>query len=170
LAVALGFDMANNPKMNWERVHKEDLARKHGSEWAGQEQSVSSKAGKKSRTKPRPHGTIINGCTCRKHVGFVGEHQRSCPLRGSAATPKALTTPKVLTSPNAVASPKTTLFELEAPLSIAEFASIVRRVGHDKQLRSFFNRELELLKKYPNVSPRQRDEATTAIHVLLHGL
>lgn len=80
-------------RMNWDRVRKEDQARRSGSEWVG-----SDGLGPGNVTESRPPlvnrpplikrvalgRSLVNrmpGCTCRKTVGFNGQHKKFCPLR-----------------------------------------------------------------------------------------
>jgi hypothetical protein len=110
------------------------------------------KAGKKSGKKPRPVGPIIKGCACGKPVGFAGEHRRNCPLRSLKRTTAILNTKE------------------QKCLTIAEFACSIRNAGHQQLVKAAFTLELEMLKKDPMVSPRQRDEAVGAIQALLDEL
>src|SRR5208337_2926442 len=77
-------------KMRWDRVRKENQARRSGSEWVG-----SDGLGVGSVTfdlKPPlirravfriSHLGRMPGCTCKKTVGFVGQHRKTCSLRTS---------------------------------------------------------------------------------------
>lgn len=77
-------------KMNWDRVRKESQSRRSGIDWIGQDSTgpkldpphkqVPTKS--KSFKKFVPSRKIINGCTCKKTLGFKGEHKHSCPLKG----------------------------------------------------------------------------------------
>jgi len=144
--------MVEHPKMNWDRVHKEDLARKRGSEWVENERMTSRSAARKPRLKPKQQGPVIQGCTCGKRIGFMGEHKRSCPLRTSSATKAALKA------------------DLGRHISLSELASTLKRANHHELVRHLFGLELELLKKDSTLGPRQRDETVAAIRAFLEEL
>jgi len=76
-------------RMNWDRVRKENQARRSGSEWIA---SDGPGLGPTAESKPpsirkagfarSPLGRMP-GCTCKKTVGYAGEHKKICPLRKS---------------------------------------------------------------------------------------
>jgi hypothetical protein len=144
--------MVEHPRMNWDRVHKEDLARKRGSEWAEKEKTNSRAAAVKSRPKPGRQEPVIKGCTCGKRIGFIGEHKRTCPLRISRLGNIAVKAGS------------------RKDFSLSEFASTIKRAGHGELVRQLFGLELELLKRDATLSHRQRDETITAVRALLEEL
>jgi hypothetical protein len=76
-------------KMNWDRVRKESQSRRSGIDWIGQDSSGSKldQPRKQVPTKSKdskkfvPNRKIITGCTCKKTLGFKGEHKQSCALK-----------------------------------------------------------------------------------------
>lgn len=81
-------------KMKWDRVRKENLARRHGSEWVVSsvqldrwKQNKRKKKRKQRRKRGHIAGPRMPGCTCGKPVGFSGEHKRGCPLRAPERLP-----------------------------------------------------------------------------------
>jgi hypothetical protein len=82
-------------KMNWDRVKKESQERRSGAEWIGTDGPGLEPRGESKRPKrpsPKPPLLIrpivqgstpggMPGCVCKKAVGFVGLHRKSCPLR-----------------------------------------------------------------------------------------
>jgi len=84
--------------MNWDRVRKETQIKRYGAEWLGEDPWVptigpnenapvgdlirntsksASHAGTLSGSRPLNR---IDACTCKKAVGFSGQHKKSCPL------------------------------------------------------------------------------------------
>jgi len=88
--------------MNWDRVRKETQIKRCGSEWLGEDPWVptigpQTKApvgdGRGIKSKSASHAGILSGsrplnriagCTCKKAVGFNGQHKKTCPLRNGA--------------------------------------------------------------------------------------
>ena len=76
-------------RMNWERVHKENLAYRHGSQWVSSFETVGAppkRKSKKKKTRKKRKNVVLpqdqmTGCSCGKAMGFKGEHKMSCPLR-----------------------------------------------------------------------------------------
>lgn len=76
-------------RMNWDRVRKENQARRSGSEWIASGEQVS---GLTAEPKPPFTRKVFSGrippcrmpgCACRKTTGFFGQHKKFCPLRKS---------------------------------------------------------------------------------------
>lgn len=74
-------------KMNWDRVKKENQARRNGSEWPepvfNLKPGIKSKPSSTKKAAPariRFGRVLIPGCTCEKAVGFIGLHKKKCPL------------------------------------------------------------------------------------------
>jgi len=73
-------------KMNWDRVRKENQARRSGSEWisldgSGYPPEPDPPSTRKEVIRKKPSPARMLGCACKKTVGFVGQHKKRCPLR-----------------------------------------------------------------------------------------
>jgi hypothetical protein len=157
------------PKMNWDRVNKENLDRRHGSKLVREEKQTSAKTSGKRRANSRPVGPMMKGCTCGKPVGFVKEHKMDCPMRGASKNSKSPAMPKNALPVKLPINASTTR-SLKKPMSLSEFASRIKKAGHQDVVRSLFNLELVLLRRDSSVSPRQRDETIEAIQSFLDNL
>lgn len=77
-------------KMRWDRVRKENQARRSGSEWVGSDSPGLGPAAFDSKP-PLIRKAVFGrsclvrmpGCACNKIVGFVGQHRKTCSLRTS---------------------------------------------------------------------------------------
>lgn len=162
--------MPRIPKMNWDKIHKEDLIRRQGSEWVREEKPRSTKANRRQTRKSRPVGPVMKGCTCGKRAGFVGEHKMSCPLRAAATKVKSSAVPRSPIIVEHATSASGNLPSRARSMSLSEFASRIKKAGHQDIFRSLLDLELILLKRDSSVSPRQRDETSEAIENFLREL
>jgi len=87
-------------RMDWDRVRKENLSMRKGSEWVDPEPPPATNPGenrenskqKSTNALSGPIGKAIyvppslKGCRCGKRVGFIGAHKKRCPLSAKLRT------------------------------------------------------------------------------------
>ena len=73
-------------RMNWDRVRKESQVKRFGSEWIatgdlGPGIAVEPvRPPKRKAIQRRIPVERMPGCTCKKPIGFTGQHKKNCPL------------------------------------------------------------------------------------------
>jgi len=128
-------------KMNWDRVRKESLVQRHGSERACNEPDDVFLKG----PSPRP---LMPGCTCGKRVGFKGSHKVHCKLfRGPVST------------------------STEAgPFTLRRFAVAMNGIGQEQAMRNLLAGFLEMLANDMTSTDQQKRCALLAVRALLKEL
>jgi len=128
-------------KMNWERVRKESLVHRHGSEWACNEPEEVILKG----PNPRP---LMPGCTCGKWIGFKGPHKRRCKLFREMVPAVAET----------------------GPFTLRRFALAMNGIGRGQAMRNLLAGFLEMLANDMTSTDQQKRCALFAVRALLKEL
>jgi hypothetical protein len=160
-------------KLNWERVHKEDLERRRKAKYPRlTTRGVRLSNLKRNRTKSC--GTPMPGCTCGKTVGFTQLHNKSCPL--SRMAPIQPTLPIRPIEPIATIKPcKKVPTWLVAGRSavvrfvLSDFMNAIRATGYKGPLRKLLTDCAKMLEN-PNLDLLQRKRAQSAVRAMFEQL
>ena len=155
-------------RMDWDRVHKEDLERRQRAKFGRVKKKrrfrVSTLKPKRKRKRTSVARTVdpartpfkgptMPGCTCGKPVGFTGLHKIACPIRGKKAANTA-----VVESSSA------------ANFVLADFKSAVETTGHAVLLKRVVTDCAKKLSDVPGLTATQRKKAESAVRALLEQL
>lgn len=144
-------------KMNWDRVRKENQARRNGSEWPEPALELRPRV----KSKPSPTKKIVSsriplgrvsmpGCTCKKAVGFTGLHKKKCPLNKSK-------------------QPQSDLHTESGP-TLRQFAECIKKVGQLPATQNFLSILQKDLERDPKITKADRQTAQQLIRALQEGL
>ena len=152
-------------KMDWDRVHSEDLTRRQLAKY-GRKKKGGTKLSTLKRKRKRTlsskasmpgwnlsGGAAMPGCTCGKPVGFTGLHKTACLIRCHEATVAA-----------ALGSPSSTNFVL------SDFKSAVKATGYTVLLKRLLADCAKALNELPSITSSQRKKAESSVRAMLEEL
>jgi hypothetical protein len=172
--------MVMSGKMDWERVHKEDLARSRGSEWVEPGSAIRQTGGPNRKktvrtTKAKKRKGASNqrppmpNCTCGKPIGFIGLHKRRCPLSEGASSSsishRVLATVQTSAVVHLAEAVGTT-----TGVTLSQFVAAIKGIRQHKQVRNLFSGILKMLANDRNSTTQQREIAESVLYAMLKEL
>jgi hypothetical protein len=169
-------------KMNWDRVRKETLVRRHGSAWIPSvveldewRRKKKQKNGKKKRKVASPRGLpahrLMPGCLCDKPIGFTGQHKAKCPLRNCESDIQPVNSKIAPITSYEPGNPEAAVCQNGSKLlTLSDLAIRLNRVRLDRDLRNLLILWERWLAKDRVSPPLDKDLASQAIRALMTEL
>jgi hypothetical protein len=155
-------------KMNWDRVRKENLVFKRGSEWVESGKGTDPPLRPKGqRASPKILGPSMPGCSCGKPKGFLGIHKQGCSLRYANPSSTRMVRPASRIAKQA--SPTNALSQSQG-VTISDLASGLRKAGLSGLWKEFLLLQLRILDSNQVLDQNARREVSTFIEAFLREL
>jgi hypothetical protein len=162
-------DGENMPgKMNWDRVRKENLVLRRGSEWVESGKGTDPPRQPKGQmADPKILGPSMPGCSCGKPKGFLGIHKKRCSLMYADPPNGRMVQPA---SRIAKAASPTAILSHSQDLTISDLAKGLRKAGVSGLWKEFLRLQLRMLGGEKALNQNARREVNTCIEVFLREL